>query len=131
MKWPNDLYAVVDGELKKIGGILVTSSFEKGVFSLYIGNTLPHLPTKPYLTSHSGCGLNIANAKPSISINELITLYNKRCNTTLAGLSVEQVLAGFVVTFETMYTEFLKPVTRDGFAFEGFLERYYKRWLHR
>ena len=42
IKWPNDVYAKVKGkdgevELKKLGGILINSSFVDGKFVLVIG----------------------------------------------------------------------------------------------
>ncbi|KAJ3300654.1 biotin holocarboxylase synthetase [Borealophlyctis nickersoniae] len=118
LKWPNDLYAVLDDGPKKIGGILVTSSYQKGTFSLFIG-----------------CGVNVANAKPTLSINDLICQRNAKMDTNASPvppITVEQVLAHILATFEDMYNEFV-AATSDGrykFAFEPFLERYYSRWLH-
>ena len=42
LKWPNDIYAVLgsDGGLKKIGGILVNTSFEGGNVDIVIGKDL-------------------------------------------------------------------------------------------
>ena len=38
IKWPNDIYAIArDGEKKKIGGILVNTSFGSGKVELVIG----------------------------------------------------------------------------------------------
>lgn len=39
LKWPNDIYAEVNGgqELKKVGGLLVNSSFAENEFLLVIG----------------------------------------------------------------------------------------------
>ncbi len=38
IKWPNDLYAITrDGEKKKIGGILVNTSFGAGKVELVVG----------------------------------------------------------------------------------------------
>lgn len=40
IKWPNDLYAVtLDGEKKKIGGILVNTSFSAGRVELVVGQS--------------------------------------------------------------------------------------------
>lgn len=122
VKWPNDIYAQVgDGPegLKKIGGILVTSSYQNGAFRLIIG-----------------CGLNVANPHPTLSINDLIRAQKERRiadqqqeQQALEKTSGEEVLARFMVHFEEMYREFTQT---DGysFAFERFLERYYDAWLH-
>ncbi|KAJ3045779.1 biotin holocarboxylase synthetase [Rhizophlyctis rosea] len=115
LKWPNDLYCRTDEGLKKIGGILVTSSYQNGKFSLFVG-----------------CGINISNAKPTTSVNELIQLHNQKHNTTLPLLTTEAVLAKILARFEVMYEEFVRA-GRDaqyGFAFEPFLSRYYRAWLH-
>lgn len=37
LKWPNDLYAIVGKEKKKIGGILVNTSFSGGQVDIIIG----------------------------------------------------------------------------------------------
>lgn len=37
VKWPNDVYADVNGDLKKVGGLLVNSSFVQDEFLLVIG----------------------------------------------------------------------------------------------
>jgi biotin--protein ligase len=46
LKWPNDLYAVygdADGEKRKIGGILVNTSFSGGKVDIVIGTGSGHL----------------------------------------------------------------------------------------
>ena len=40
LKWPNDIYVVVDGDNKKIGGVLVNTSFGKGAVDLVVGKVL-------------------------------------------------------------------------------------------
>lgn len=40
LKWPNDLYAVVGDEKKKIGGILVNTSFTGGKAEIIIGSLI-------------------------------------------------------------------------------------------
>lgn len=40
LKWPNDLYAVVGDEKKKIGGILVNTSFSGGKAEIIIGGLM-------------------------------------------------------------------------------------------
>jgi biotin--protein ligase len=38
LKWPNDIYAITnEGEKKKIGGVLVNTSFASGTVSIVIG----------------------------------------------------------------------------------------------
>lgn len=39
LKWPNDIYAVTADGLKKIGGILVNTSFTNGKVDVVIGKS--------------------------------------------------------------------------------------------
>jgi len=42
LKWPNDIYVVGDGDnKKKIGGVLVNTSFGKGTVDLVVGEVFP------------------------------------------------------------------------------------------
>ncbi|KAG0168483.1 biotin holocarboxylase synthetase [Apophysomyces sp. BC1034] len=105
LKWPNDIYAdLPDIGLKKVGGLLVNSSFAQDEFLLVIG-----------------CGINLSNSQPTISINETIKVHDP----TLQRLSAEDVLANILVTFEKFYFEFC-----DKGMGSWFLDQYYKRWLH-
>ncbi|KAI8384435.1 biotin-protein ligase [Radiomyces spectabilis] len=107
LKWPNDIYADLPadkGGLKKVGGLLVNSSFSGQEFLLVIG-----------------CGINLSNAQPTVSINDVIKSHNPR----LAKLEAEDVLAGVIVTFENYYLEFCEKGMGS-----WFLDTYYRRWLH-
>ncbi|KAI8089957.1 biotin-protein ligase [Halteromyces radiatus] len=105
LKWPNDIYADVPGQgLKKVGGLLVNSSFVSNEFLLIIG-----------------CGINLSNSQPTVSINDVISEHNP----SLARLTPEDVLAGILVTFERFYNQFCE----EGMG-SWFLDIYYKRWLH-
>ncbi|KAG1240838.1 hypothetical protein G6F68_017272 [Rhizopus microsporus] len=68
-----------------------------------------------------GCGLNLSNTLPTVSINDII----KGCDPSLNALSAEDVLAGIMVKFEMYYNRFCK----DGMG-SWFLDKYYERWLH-
>ncbi|KAJ3077160.1 biotin holocarboxylase synthetase [Podochytrium sp. JEL0797] len=115
LKWPNDIYCYSkEGEtdkkvLKKIGGVLVNSSYMDGVFSVVIG-----------------CGLNVANSLPTISVNDLILQHNESTGKNLAPLTLERVLSRILTTFESMYSTFSSSIP----AFGPFLDTYYTRWLH-
>ncbi|KAJ3355341.1 biotin holocarboxylase synthetase [Entophlyctis luteolus] len=116
LKWPNDIYCFsCEGDekvLKKIGGVLVNSSYQNGFFNIVIG-----------------CGLNVANRKPTLSINDLIMQHNIEFSdrSPLPPLTLERVLSRVLVTFEKMYGTFSQ---QSQFAFEPFLELYYSYWLH-
>lgn len=69
-----------------------------------------------------GCGINLSNSQPTVSINDVITKHNP----SLPRLSPEDVLANILVTFERFYYEFC-----DKGMGSWFLDTYYKRWLHR
>ncbi|ORZ22394.1 biotin-protein ligase [Absidia repens] len=105
LKWPNDIYADLPGQgLKKVGGLLVNSSFLANEFLLVIG-----------------CGINLSNSRPTVSINDVITQHNR----SLARLTPEDMLANILVTFERFYNEFCEKGMGP-----WFLDLYYKRWLH-
>jgi biotin---protein ligase len=142
IKWPNDIYvhssknSTSDNELKKIGGILVNSSFEGSQFSLVVGNRI--LPLFPWETMHgfisngsfliargsTGCGINVTNPRPTASLQDLIAEYEARAGVSLPPLSQEQVLASILATFEPMWTTFLSS------GFEPFMSLYETHWLH-
>ncbi|GJJ08069.1 hypothetical protein Clacol_002276 [Clathrus columnatus] len=109
LKWPNDIYAVLDTfdqfgrpksrELKKLGGILVTTSF--------VGNEVDVV---------IGCGLNVLNKHPTVSISQL----------SKEELELEKVTACIMTSFETIWTRFLA----NQCSFSPFLDQYLKYWLH-
>ena len=67
----------------------------------------------------------MCNAHPTISINDIITLFNKETGAEISPLSVEQVLAWTFNCLERLLT--LYEVQGE----EQLLELYYKYWLHR
>ncbi|KAI9273661.1 biotin-protein ligase [Sporodiniella umbellata] len=104
LKWPNDIYAETKDGLKKVGGLLVNSSFMQNEFLLVIG-----------------CGVNLNNPQPTVSINDVIQTHNP----ALPRLEPEQVLAHALVHFEKFYSQFCE----EGMG-SWFLNKYYERWLH-
>lgn len=122
LKWPNDIYVETSsGEQKKVGGILINSSFASDDFVLVIGMRYRYNRLAPNkLTINIGCGLNLSNRFPTVSINDVFR------DSSLAPLSAEDVLAGIVTKFEVYYDHFC----RGGIG-SWFLDTYYKRWLHR
>ncbi|RCH87598.1 biotin holocarboxylase synthetase [Rhizopus azygosporus] len=104
LKWPNDIYADTRDGLKKVGGLLVNSSFVRDEFMLVIG-----------------CGINLNNPQPTVSINDVIQQHDPK----LQRLGPEEVLAHALVTFEKFYMEFCEKGMGS-----WFLDRYYDRWLH-
>ncbi|CAJ0751388.1 7730_t:CDS:2, partial [Entrophospora sp. SA101] len=75
-----------------------------------------------------GCGLNVNNQYPTISINQLIEIYNKKNKNAedLKLFSQEELLAMIIVKFEYFYKDFCNY----GKGFRPFIDIYYKRWLH-
>ncbi|KAG2173767.1 hypothetical protein INT43_005187 [Umbelopsis isabellina] len=113
LKWPNDIYAEVKEKndqgdlvtiLKKVGGLLVNSSFLRNEFLLVVG-----------------CGINLNNRLPTTSINDVIRSHD----STLPSLTPEDTLSGVLVKFEQFYNTFCA----DGMG-AWFLNKYYERWLH-
>lgn len=104
LKWPNDIYAHTPhgGEIVKIGGILVNSSYSGTHYSVVCG-----------------VGLNLDNARPTTSLNQLAAALN------LKPLTPEKLLAAILAQFEDLYTAFC----RRGWGAE-MEEAYYEAWLH-
>ncbi|CAA7266210.1 unnamed protein product [Cyclocybe aegerita] len=103
VKWPNDLYAQVsdDGEVRKVGGVLVNTSFSGGKVDIVIG-----------------CGLNVLNQPPITSLAQLHPGAKEK-------LSIEKTAAVIMAKFESMWNVFLREC-----SFEPLLDLYLKRWLH-
>ena len=134
VKWPNDVYAEDGDDLKKVGGLLVNSSFVQDEFLVVIGKPLDEKRGKRgkrllfILTMISiiyvfiGCGINVSNPRPTVSINDVI----QKHDSSLPRITTEDMLAGILVTFEKFYSEFCEKGMGS-----WFLDLYYKRWLHR
>ncbi|KRX81185.1 DNA-directed RNA polymerase II subunit RPB3 [Trichinella sp. T6] len=97
IKWPNDVYTS-DGA--KLGGIIVNS------FSIH-----------SQMTFHLGCGLNVSNQHPTVSLNELI-------QSNMPRLSIEQVIAIVMTRFEQLLF-----VLEQG-NMQEICHLYHKYWLH-
>ncbi|KAF9476063.1 class II aaRS and biotin synthetase [Pholiota conissans] len=105
IKWPNDLYAVTGpakGDLRKIGGVLVNTSFSSGKVDIVIG-----------------CGLNVLNPPPITSLSQLQ-------HGSRAELSLERTAAAIMTKFEQMWTVFVEGKG----SFAPFIDLYLERWLH-
>lgn len=100
VKWPNDIYYKKE---TKLGGVLVQSSFARGQFIFKIG-----------------CGINVENDKPLVSINTLLKDHYKHRSV----LSCEQVIARTVSVLEKLINDF------QTYGPNSFLDFYYKYWIH-
>ncbi|KAJ7481488.1 class II aaRS and biotin synthetase [Mycena latifolia] len=106
LKWPNDIYAVLgdgDGSKKKIGGILVNTSFSGGKVDIVIGS-----------------GLNVLNPPPITSLSQLLPPDDDH------QLSMERTAAAILVKFDAMWSVFVKGKG----SFEPFMDLYLQRWMH-
>lgn len=99
LKWPNDIYALD----RKLGGILLESNSQDGVFHITIG-----------------VGINVTNAEPSVSLAELL----RAASPGFPAPKRSAVLDSFCETFDRMYRVF------DAEGFGPFEERYLATWLH-
>ncbi|KAF9224756.1 class II aaRS and biotin synthetase [Gyrodon lividus] len=118
LKWPNDIYGEFPGEetwkkseLKKLGGILVNTSFRGGVADVIIGG--------------KGCGLNVLNEPPIGSLAQVVAL--KGDEKASLNLTVERVAAAILATFERIWEAFLD---KESEGFQPFMARYTSAWLH-
>ncbi|KAE9550485.1 hypothetical protein FO519_006304 [Halicephalobus sp. NKZ332] len=98
IKWPNDLYF---NRLFKMGGILVTSSISEELLHCVIG-----------------AGLNVANSKPTVCLNDMLPEDSDKI------LTVEEVIAETMNKFEYYVHLF------ENSGKEAFLRKYYDFWLH-
>lgn len=82
IKWPNDIYTKTnDGQLLKVGGILVSTSF-----------------LKPWgFSAIVGCGLNVCNHLPTVSLQQF----------SQSEIQCESVLADILTEFESMFNEYV------------------------
>ncbi|KIK41119.1 hypothetical protein CY34DRAFT_806469 [Suillus luteus UH-Slu-Lm8-n1] len=116
LKWPNDIYGLFPSsqdspasnsksrpESRKIGGILVNTSFGGGMADVVIGS-----------------GLNILNAPPIASLAQL-------ASTPTPGFSVERVAAAVLTSFERIWSSFLQNEEQ---GFHPFMDQYLRSWLH-
>ncbi|KAF2863844.1 class II aaRS and biotin synthetase [Piedraia hortae CBS 480.64] len=105
IKWPNDIHARVGKGYVKIGGILVTSTYDpsKGDFTLLVG-----------------VGINVHNRKPTVSLAQVVEEKGD-----LPAPQMERLLAGVLTEFERLYARFQRT------GFDKLFERdFYDAWLH-
>ncbi|KAI9222854.1 biotin-protein ligase [Blastocladiella britannica] len=112
VKWPNDIYAsspastgAATPPFVKVGGILVTSSLADNVFTLVIG-----------------CGINMANAAPTTSMNAVLA------SVGAPAVTLEQVLADILVELDLVWGRFIG--SGGSMHADGLVDEYYKVWLH-
>ncbi|KAF8208185.1 biotin-protein ligase [Mycena galopus ATCC 62051] len=103
LKWPNDIYAVLGDEKRKLGGILVNTSFSGGKVDIVIGS-----------------GLNVLNPPPITSLSQLLPPDDDH------HLSMERTAAAILAKFEQMWTVFVQGRG----SFEPFMDLYLQRWMH-
>lgn len=72
-----------------------------------------------------GCGINVANPKPTLSLDDLVSRYNSRYQANLPSCRPEDTLAKVLSTFEPM----LEQLKSSG-GFDPFIERYRRSWIH-
>ncbi|EIW66559.1 biotin-[acetyl-CoA-carboxylase] ligase [Tremella mesenterica] len=121
IKWPNDIYAEVEGVggsevgsgvkgKAKLGGILVNTNFVGGMWRVVV----------------VGCGINTLNALPTTSLSQLHSLLcAKLPERSLPPPTMEEIFAKIMHSFALKWEQFV-----DEQGFKGFLDEYYGRWLH-
>ena len=73
----------------------------------------------------SGCGVNVSNAQPTVSVNWIIDQHNRDHGTQLRLLSTSEVIARTVSCMEKLIDDFQSK------GHEQFCQLYYRYWLHR
>ncbi|WVQ79125.1 biotin-[acetyl-CoA-carboxylase] ligase [Cryptococcus sp. DSM 104549] len=123
IKWPNDIYAEVEGVggsevgsgkkgRAKLGGILVNTNFVGGKWRIVVG-----------------CGINVLNALPTTSLSQLHSLLAAKASTTRKPLpaapTMEGTFARIMSSFDGKWQQFIEEK-----GFKGFMDEYHGRWLH-
>ncbi|KAJ8982609.1 hypothetical protein NQ317_005081 [Molorchus minor] len=104
IKWPNDLY--VNGNIK-IGGLLANSTVDGDLIVLNVG-----------------CGINLDNPNPTLSINDLIRNTNLEKDTSIKTIGYETYFAAVFNEIEALLRE-----VQSG-NMDHIYDLYYKYWLH-
>ena len=137
VKWPNDIYAECEGvggtELgsgkkgrAKLGGILVNTNFVGGQWRIVIGewSRLIHRENPAHLI---GTGINVLNALPTTSLSQLHSLLAGRSpQSAISPPTMESTFAKIMNSFEVKWEQFIEEK-----GFDGFMDEYLGRWLHR
>ncbi|WWC87886.1 biotin-[acetyl-CoA-carboxylase] ligase [Kwoniella dendrophila CBS 6074] len=125
IKWPNDIYAEVEGvggtEIgsgkkgkAKLGGILVNTNFVGGKWRIVVG-----------------CGINVLNALPTTSLSQLHSLLAAKISSTASNKALptpptmEGTFAKIMNSFDSKWEQFIEEK-----GFKGFMDEYHGRWLH-
>lgn len=155
LKWPNDLctllccllIAVALGlilildaltptsptmsekpNLAKIGGILVNASFVENEFLLVVGKLTSCVQCGKNPHRLLGCGINVSNNAPTISLRYLVDAANDNRRSTgqspLDYFEQERLLAKILTLFESFY----KTFKLSGFL--PFHKQYLGNWVH-
>ena len=77
------------------------------------------------VTLCTGCGINVKNSYPTISLNDCIEIHNRQRDTSLQPLSLESLLATTLKQLEDILTEY------ENTELDKLLPLYYRYWLHR
>ncbi|KAK8861576.1 biotin-[acetyl-CoA-carboxylase] ligase [Kwoniella newhampshirensis] len=125
IKWPNDIYAEVEGVggtevgsgkkgKAKLGGILVNTNFVGGKWRIVVG-----------------CGINVLNALPTTSLSQLHGLLAAKTSSSSpskplpAAPTMEGTFAKIMTAFDSKWEQFIEEK-----GFKGFMDEYHGRWLH-
>jgi biotin--protein ligase len=135
LKWPNDIYArhpdsaATDGsEYVKIGGILVTTSYFGGHYTLVVGiglnvNNEDGCPTTSILQIARRLGAD-AGSHPSMNTTaqDAASTSDTKADATI---SIERLQASILVALEDLHLQFSSS------GWDHDIERmYYNMWLH-
>jgi len=104
LKWPNDIYFQ---DQVKLGGVVVNSSMSANNFIINIG-----------------CGLNLDNALPTISVNQLIDNQEPPSSRVSTKISREEYLASVLNNLEILLDKFIHGQSCD------VIQAYHQVWLH-
>jgi biotin--protein ligase len=137
LKWPNDIYAkypdstATDGsEYVKIGGILVTTSYSGGHYTLIVGiglnvNNDDGCPTTSLLQIARHLGIDSRIRAPASAYRPIEGETSTLASSSEATVSLERLQASILVALEGLHLNFCSN------GWDRNIERmYYDMWLH-
>ena len=78
-----------------------------------------------FVTLCTGCGININNNYPTISLNDCIEIHNRERDASLQPFTLESLLAITLKQLEDILLEY------ENNELDKLLPLYYNYWLHR
>jgi len=146
IKWPNDLYAVLDGfeEDSKTAPAATSAAHQTHSSFLKVGGvlcnsqmTLDPQTNRPVFTGYVGIGINVENSTPTTCLNDLLQRYVRKCwkvlgmdASLLDAVDIPQFRREDLLADVSALTDRYMAILTEENSFEPFEESYLQAWLH-